>query len=232
MMAVSGNSRDRAAIVVVVPGMSLNAETRRSNSYGLRREVCCGLRRPGRQGSGRPERVAAAAAGRRVGLRGATPRVAPRPHSAAHPLLVGILLDRFSMAFLMVVPRVVKARTQATAISAAATAYSESSRPVSSLMNLLIISMYLEVCLTLCEGRRGRRRAGLGWRAALSRTRAYGLTGILELRLLIAFLMVVPRVVKARTQATAISAAATAYSESSRPVSSRKNFFNICVCSF
>src|SRR4051794_7765891 len=69
-------------------------------------------------------------------------------------------------------------------------------------------------------------------RAALSRERAYGLVGILVPRFVIAVLMVVPRVVKAVTQASAISAAATAYSESSRPVSSRKNFFNICFCSF
>src|SRR5687768_639508 len=178
MMAVSGNSRDRAAMVVVVPGMFLNAETRRLSSYGSRRDGWAGAAR--------------------------TRRFAPRAHSAAYPLFVGILPERFSMADLMVVPRVVKARTQATAISAAATAYSESSKPVSSLMNFLIISLFLEVCLTLCEGRRD-------WcRPRVSRARAYGLAGILPVRLLIAFLMVVPRVVKARTQATAISAAATA----------------------
>src|SRR5437588_1414205 len=44
--------------------------------------------------------------------------------------------------------------------------------------------------------------------------------------------MAEPRFVKAVITASATSAAATAYSESSRPVSSRKNFFNISFCSF
>src|SRR5687767_7390350 len=77
MMAVSGNSRERAAMVVVVPGMSLNAETRRLSSYGPSREGCCGLSRRGRGGSGRPGMVAAAG---RLGGRGANPKVrAARP---------------------------------------------------------------------------------------------------------------------------------------------------------
>src|ERR1044072_2217925 len=50
---------------------------------------------------------------------------------------------------------------------------------------------------------------------------------ILPARSVIFVLMLVPRVWKATTQANATSAAATAYSESSRPVSSAKNFLII-----
>src|SRR2546422_3776688 len=45
-------------------------------------------------------------------------------------------------------------------------------------------------------------------------------------------LIAVPSAVKAPTTAIATKAAATAYSDNSRPVSSRKNFLIICVCSF
>src|ERR1044072_4355263 len=52
---------------------------------------------------------------------------------------------------------------------------------------------------------------------------------ILPARSVIFVLMFVPRVWKATTQANATSAAATAYSESSRPVSSAKNFLIIVL---
>jgi hypothetical protein len=53
---------------------------------------------------------------------------------------------------------------------------------------------------------------------------------IVAASVLILVLMALPNVVKATTAAIATKAAATAYSESSRPVSSRKKFL-IMICS-
>src|SRR6185369_8567534 len=57
---------------------------------------------------------------------------------------------RFEIAVAMLVPRSWKAATQANATSAAATAYSESSRPVSSWKNLLIIVLLLLDSIRRC----------------------------------------------------------------------------------
>src|SRR6185295_20153193 len=54
-----------------------------------------------------------------------------------------ILLARFPITPLMLLPRVPKMPTTASAIKAAATAYSESSRPVSSRRKFLIIFLLL-----------------------------------------------------------------------------------------
>src|SRR6185503_13161172 len=102
--------------------------------------------------------------------------------------------------------------------SAAATAYSESSRPVSSFKNLFNIDHPFESngsSLPICRQQPAKRAA-----AGVNESKNYL---ILPARSVIFVLMLVPRVWKATTQANATSAAATAYSESSRPVSSRKN---------
>src|SRR5258705_8015944 len=96
----------------------------------------------------------------------------------------------------MLPPRSVKAATAAIATSAAATAYSESSSPVSSWKNLLII---------------------------VFAPYALNYPAIVFASWLILTAMLPPRSVKAATAAIATSAAATAYSESSSPVSSWKN---------
>src|SRR5689334_1532536 len=117
----------------------------------------------------------------------------------------------------MLVPSSWKAATQASATSAAATAYSESSRPVSSLKNFLSIR-----CLLL---RTYVARARSSCRATFEIA-----TYLMVLaRVLILPAMLVPRSWKAATQAKATSAAATAYSESSRPVSSWKNLLIILL---
>ena len=61
----------------------------------------------------------------------------------------------------MLVPSVPKTRTTASAINAAATAYSESSRPLSSLMNaritILVLLLNVEVRALLSFARRALR---------------------------------------------------------------------------
>src|ERR1044072_5044960 len=108
------------------------------------------------------------------------------------------------MTPLMFVPTAVKATTTARVTRAAATAYSESSSPDSSERNDLIIIFSLALCKALAPLTCGYL--------------------ILFARLLITPLMLLPSVVKMPTTASAIKAAATAYSESSKPVSSRRKF--------
>src|ERR1043166_5885048 len=69
----------------------------------------------------------------------------------------------------MFVPSVVKTPTTASAISAAATAYSESSSPVSSRRKLLIISLPLCSLLDRFEFRRRRRLSPARGRAGAPR---------------------------------------------------------------
>src|SRR5215217_6833895 len=106
----------------------------------------------------------------------------------------------------MLPPSSWKAATAASATSAAATAYSESSRPDSSLQNFLITFVLLYAL-----------------------QRSYLMVFASELILVP---MLPPSSWKAATAASATSAAATAYSDNSRPVSSRKNLLIIFVCSF
>src|ERR1051325_984641 len=127
-----------------------------------------------------------------------------RAGGSSWPVAYLILLARFPMTPLLFVPTAVKATTTARVTRAAATAYSESSSPDSSERNDLIIIFSL----------------------ALSKALAPLICGslILFARLLITPLMLLPSVVKIPTTASAIKAAATAYSESSKPVSSRRKF--------
>src|SRR5215208_2023525 len=133
----------------------------------------------------------------------------------------GLILSASSLTFRpMLVPRSWNAVTAANATSAAATAYSDSSSPVSSFKNLINIVRPLSGVLT------SKRQQHLYCRCdQLSKN--YGL--ILSASAVIFRPMLVPNVWKAATAANATSAAATAYSESSRPVSSRKNFLIIFV---
>src|SRR6266542_2471227 len=115
----------------------------------------------------------------------------------------------------MLLPRVVNVASTVSVISAAATAYSESSRPVSSLRNVLITGSSFD--------EKGGARS-LGRFSARPVFAVYWYYLILTARLLMTVLTLPPRVVKTPTTASAIKAAATAYSESSRPVSSRRKF--------
>src|SRR5689334_7602608 len=75
-----------------------------------------------------------------------------KPRAAgANDLKNYLILPASSLIFVpMLVPNVWKATTQAKATSAAATAYSESSRPVSSAKNLLIIVLLLLDSIRRC----------------------------------------------------------------------------------
>src|SRR6185369_12377767 len=125
----------------------------------------------------------------------------------------------------MFVPSSWKAATHANATSAAATAYSESSRPDSSFKNFSNMD--------LPPGMKARvfnssRQQHLSIAAGSTEIKDYL---IFAARFEITVEMFVPRSWKAATQANATSAAATAYSESSRPDSSFKNFLIIIFSS-
>src|SRR4029078_9296777 len=115
-------------------------------------------------------------------------------------------------------PKSWKAATHANAMSAAATAYSESSKPLSSFKNFLNIQSSSRIP----EGLRLHFTPAA--HPSCCRVNEFVKNYlILPARSLILMPMLVPSSWKAATHANAISAAATAYSESSRPVSSAKN---------
>ena len=100
---------------------------------------------------------------------------------------------------------------------AAATAYSDSSSPVSSLKNFLNMIILLDLESLVPADAASTELLPL---PALARSRSISSDRVRERLILVP--MLPPNSVKAATQANATSAAATAYSESSRPVSSRK----------